>query len=250
MCSSLSCFRRWLFFTWYLFIQLCIRVLYLPSHFTFPCASAASNHKSQANPRVFVVYTLSSYKEHRFLLSRLISPLRYVFPYVHAVQYFHGVCFFTPRRRKIVRKKTYVSFHDIRLLQNALFLQFVVFGLICQISPSFLSGHHRQRDVNAVLCIYETSTIWNTAAIPTQVASYILFSNRLRFIQPRSYFSPACATNICTFRLYFVYTNMSNPVYLIIKILRLRHFIFFAWSIRKYNLYSNNMYVLQVVIFC
>lgn len=78
----------------------------------------ASNHKSQANPRVFVVYTLSSYKEHRFLLSRLISPLRYVFLYVHAVRYFHGVCFFTPCWRKIVREKTRVFFHDTRLLSR------------------------------------------------------------------------------------------------------------------------------------
>lgn len=168
VCSSPSCFQRWLFSTWYLFIQLYIRVLYLPSHFTFPCASAASNHKSQANPRVFVVYTLSSYKEHRFLLSRLISPLRYVFPYVHAVRYFHGVCFFTSRRCKIVRGKARVSFHDRLLSRNALPLQFAVFGPVCQTCPSFLSGvlaHHRRRDVNAVLCIYETSTIRNAATI-------------------------------------------------------------------------------------
>lgn len=139
MCPP-SCFRGWLFSTWYLFIQLYIRVLYLPSHFTFPCASAASNHKSQANPRVFVVYTLSSYKEHRFLLSRLISPLRYVFVCT-CCMVFHGVCFFTPRCRKIVREKTRVFFHDIRLLShNALAPRFVVSGLVYLTCLTFLLG--------------------------------------------------------------------------------------------------------------
>lgn len=177
--------RRWLFSTWYLFIQLYIRVLYLLSHFTFPCANAASNHKSQANPRIFVAYTLSSYKEHRFLLSRLISP--YVFPYVHAARYFHGVCFFTPRRRKIVQEET-------RILPRYLDSYRVTFA-ICRFRLSCLpdmpfvsfgcSRHHRRRDVNAVLRIYDDVLCRRYRTWPfifKYLAPCIPFSNHSHFI--------------------------------------------------------------------
>jgi len=110
------------------------RVLYLFSYFTFPCASAASNHKSQANPRVFVVYALS-HKEHRFPPSRLISPLHYVFPYVRAVVFLRRLFFHTVSRELSERKRAYPftipnwyreTYYFCNLSFSALFARYVL----------------------------------------------------------------------------------------------------------------------------
>lgn len=60
---------------------------------------------------------------------------------MYMLRCFHGVCFFTPRWRKIVREKTRVFFHDTRLLsRSALSPRFVVSALVYQTCLTFLSS--------------------------------------------------------------------------------------------------------------
>jgi len=144
------------------------RVLYLFSYFTFPCASAASNHKSQANPRVFVVYALSFQGTSLPSVASYIS-LALCIP-ICTRRSISTAFVFSPRVERTVRERTSVSFHNTKLVsRNVLLLQFVVFGHVCQICPSSLSfrcsRYHRRWDVNAILCIYEATTIRNAAAI-------------------------------------------------------------------------------------
>jgi len=106
------------------------RVLYLFSYFTFPCASAASNHKSQANPRVFVVYALSFQGT-----SLLISPLRYVFPYVRAVVFLRRLFFHPVSRELSERERAYPftipnwyreTYYFCNLSFSAMFVRYVL----------------------------------------------------------------------------------------------------------------------------
>lgn len=80
----------------------------------------SSNHKSQANPRVFAVYTLSPYEVHHFLLSRLIFSLRYVF--LHMPSYvFPRYLLFQDRLAENAYHSTISdSYREARCLRNSL----------------------------------------------------------------------------------------------------------------------------------
>lgn len=158
-------------FFYLIFIYGYSRASYLPSHFTFPCTSVASNHKSRANPRVFAVYTLSSYEEHYFLLSSLMSTLcipicirRLVVP-----------CFFMSRAWDCSQKRTRVSFRDRAYsiwLRDSLF-SFSSAGYFFRtlrrgISP--VLAVREPGDAEMRFSIFtntrEASTIWNAACMP------------------------------------------------------------------------------------
>lgn len=81
----------------------------------------SSNHKSQANPRVFAVYTLSPYEEHHFLLSRLIFSLRYVFPRMSILRVFPRCLLFQDCPEENAYRSTISdSYREMRCLRNSL----------------------------------------------------------------------------------------------------------------------------------